>query len=70
MATCKHCGDRFDAFTCDLCKRNKAHADACPECHMELAHNIVGPPPVSRPSCPDLATAKDLKYHGAEGYNQ
>jgi hypothetical protein len=62
MDFCTHCGDPCLPVRCPLC--GKILMDSCRECHDELAHDLIGPPPSSRPGLADTATASDLRYHG------
>ena len=63
MNTCRHCRDAFEKYPCPLCEDREVN-DACPECHAELKHGIIGPPLSSRSAQPDRATATDILYHG------
>jgi len=66
MSTCRHCRDVFTPYRCEACN-DRAIVDACQECHDELIHGVIGPPPVSRPGLPDRAAAVDINYHGENG---
>ena len=63
-ATCPRCGDTFTIAKCELCKAN---VHECPECHLEIAHNIIGPPMQSK-SGTAQQWLSDQQYHG--GYSE
>lgn len=40
---CAHCGEPAPPWRCDPCRREIVAR--CPECHAEVVHGVIGPPP-------------------------
>jgi hypothetical protein len=58
---CRHCQSRYQHVPCEKCKNRPALC--CLECHMELAHGVIGPPPKANPHGPSEG------HHGERVYN-
>lgn len=48
---CRSCGDPHVIWTCGACLCRVE--DRCKECHSDLAHGVVGPPPKGKGRYPD-----------------
>ncbi len=63
--TCHACQDSIETWRCETCRKDVA--EYCPECHGEIRHGRIGPPPkVSIQRHPQ----QPVKFHEDEDMNR
>ncbi len=64
---CRACGETFGAYACERGKHEHYPEAHCPECHAELVHGKLGPPPTGRTLGSVNYHESDRQYQGDHG---